>query len=60
MGAASDETAVCDPQGRVRGVGNLRVADASLMPVVTNGNTNASSMVIGYKVAQHMAEELGA
>jgi choline dehydrogenase len=44
MGAADD--AVCDPQLRVRGVDGLRVADASVMPTVTRGNTNAPVIMI--------------
>lgn len=49
----SDTMAVTDPQARVHGVEGLRVADTSIMPVITNGNINAPSMMIGEKVA-HM------
>jgi choline dehydrogenase-like flavoprotein len=43
----SDERAVVDPQLRVRGVGGLRVADTSVMPSITGGNTNAPALMIG-------------
>jgi choline dehydrogenase len=52
MGA--DERAVVDPQLRVRGVENLRVADASIMPGITGGNTNAPAMMIGEHCAHLM------
>ena len=45
------EQAVCDPQLRVRGVAGLRVADASIMPRIVGGNTNAAAMMIGEKAA---------
>jgi choline dehydrogenase len=47
-----DDMAVVDPELRVRGVQGLRVADASIMPVVTTGNTNAPSMMIGERAAE--------
>ncbi|MCM3516415.1 GMC family oxidoreductase [Nocardioides sp. P86] len=47
----SDERAVVDPELRVRGVAGLRVADASVMPMVTRGNTNAPSIMIGERAA---------
>jgi choline dehydrogenase len=46
-----DELSVVDPLLRVHGVSGLRVADASIMPVVTTGNTNAPSIMIGERVA---------
>ena len=49
-----DELAVIDPEGRVYGVQGLRVADASIMPRITSGNTNAPSIMIGEKVADHI------
>jgi choline dehydrogenase len=46
-----DDTSVLDPQLRVRGVENLRVIDASVMPAITSANTNASSLMIGERGA---------
>ncbi len=44
-----DEMAVVDAQLRVHGIDGLRVADASIMPTIINGNTNAASIMIGEK-----------
>ena len=47
-----DLLSVVDPLLRVHGVKNLRVADASIMPQITSGNTNAPSIVIGERCAE--------
>ena len=46
--------AVTDPQLRVRGVAGLRVADASVMPTIVGGNTNAATLMIAEKAADLM------
>jgi choline dehydrogenase len=50
-----DRLAVVDPQLRVHGVDGLRVADASIMPAVPSGNTNAACYMIGEKCAAMIA-----
>ncbi len=51
------ESAVVDPQLRVRGIAGLRVADASVMPALIGGHTNAPSMMIGEKAADLIANQ---
>ncbi|XP_052774339.1 glucose dehydrogenase [FAD, quinone]-like [Mya arenaria] len=51
MGPADDPRSVVDPQLRVIGIRNLRVADASIFPNVTSGNINAPTIMIGEKAA---------
>jgi len=48
---------VVDPELRVAGVSNLRVADASIMPNIVSGNTNAVSIMIGEKAAEMVAAD---
>jgi choline dehydrogenase len=49
MGPGNDPLAVVDAQLRVKGIQGLRVADASIMPTLIGGNTNAPVMMIGEK-----------
>ena len=52
-----DDLAVVDGRLRVRGVLGLRVADASVMPYLISGNTNAASMMIGEKAAGYIIQD---
>jgi 5-(hydroxymethyl)furfural/furfural oxidase len=54
MGAEDDPMAVTDPEGRVRGVGGLRVVDASLFPAVPCANTNFPTLMTAEKIADAM------
>ncbi|MFN3435693.1 MAG: GMC family oxidoreductase, partial [Sphingomonas sp.] len=51
MGAETDADAVVDPELRVRGVERLRIADASIMPTLIAGHTNAPAIMIGERAA---------
>ncbi|MGA7780560.1 MAG: GMC family oxidoreductase N-terminal domain-containing protein [Paraburkholderia sp.] len=51
----SDAASVVDPQLRVRGVSRLRIVDASVMPTLIGGNTNAPTVMIGERAAEFIA-----
>lgn len=56
----TDEAAVVDPRLRVKGIKGLRVADASIMPIITSGNTNAPCIMIGEKASDLIKEDAAA
>jgi len=58
MGQMDDPSAVLDPHLRVKGVQGLRVVDASVMPTITSGNTNAPTLMIAEKAAAWIKEGL--
>ena len=59
MGAAGDAGAVVDARLRVHGVSGLRVADASVMPTITSGNTNSPVLMIAERAADWLVEAAG-
>lgn len=57
MGPRNDKTAVVDARLRVHGISNLRVIDASIMPIITRGNTNAPTIMIGEKGSDFIKQD---
>jgi len=58
MGGPDDRGAVTDPAGRVRGIGGLRVIDASIMPTVPRGNTNIPTIMVAEKLSETVLREM--
>ncbi|OXM46185.1 oxidoreductase, partial [Amycolatopsis thailandensis] len=50
----TDAESVVDPELAVHGIGGLRIADASVLPRVTTGNTNAPAVLVGEQAARFM------
>ncbi|MGN6455339.1 MAG: GMC family oxidoreductase, partial [Achromobacter mucicolens] len=60
MGRHADQGAVVDARLRVHGLQGLRIADASIMPRITSGNTNSPTIMIAERAADMIREEAGA
>jgi choline dehydrogenase len=58
MGPDDDPMSVCDERGFVRGLRGLRIADASLMPIVPRVNTNVPTIMIGERMGEWAREDL--
>ena len=57
VGADDDPMAVADGRGRVRGTDNLFIGDASLMPTIPTGNIHLTTLMIGQRVGEWLAQE---
>ena len=54
MGPANDEMAVVDQHGKIHGLENIRISDASIMPDCIRANTNATTIMIAEKIADYV------
>jgi choline dehydrogenase len=59
MGPSTDRSAVVDARGRIHGLDNAYVADASIMPVIPRANTNIPALVVGERIARWLLESRG-
>jgi choline dehydrogenase-like flavoprotein len=59
MGPQHDPEAVVDDELRVHGIKGLRVIDASIMPTITSGNTNAPTVMIAERGAEFIRRDYG-
>jgi choline dehydrogenase len=58
MGPPDDPMSVADERGRVHGVNNLRLADASLMPVIPRANTNIPTIMVAERIAEWVGQDV--